>query len=92
MSKYKLYTAHLAGRKYDKDKIYQMVIITKWKDTTEDSPEENHKAYYFSPYDSKYLKECIKDENWCRRIYEMYPENERFRIEQRIECYPEGGK
>lgn len=92
MSKHKLYTAHLAGTKYDKDKIYQMVIITKWKDTTEDSPEENHKAYYFSPYDSKYLKECIKDENWCRRIYEMYPENERFRIEQRIECYPEGGK
>lgn len=83
MSKYKLYTAHLAGVIYARGKKYVMVIITKWKDTTENSPEENHKTYYFTS-DNKYLSECIKDENWCRRIYEMYPENERFRIEQRI--------
>ena len=78
MSKCKLYTAQLAGEKYDGDKKYEMVIITKWKDKTEDSPEEGHKAYYFTP-DNKYLSECIKDENWCRLIYEIHPENTRFR-------------
>ena len=49
MSKYKLYTAELVGVKYDGNKKYEMVIITKWKDTTEDSPEEGHKGYYFTP-------------------------------------------
>lgn len=88
MSKYKLYTAHSAGIKYDGDKKYKMVIITKWKDTKEDSPEEGHKAYYFTP-DNKYLSECIEDEDWCRRIYESYPENMRFRIERKVECYAE---
>ena len=27
-----LYTAELAGQSWDKDKRYEMVIITKWKD------------------------------------------------------------
>ena len=49
MSKYKLYTAELVGVKYDGNKKYEMVIITKWKDTTEDAPEEGHKGYYFTP-------------------------------------------
>lgn len=88
MSKCKLYTAHLAGTSYDGNKKYEMVIITKWKDTTDDSPEEGHKAYYFTP-DNKYLTECIKDENWCKRIYEAYPENTRFRIERKVKCYAE---
>ena len=85
MSKYKLYTAELVGVKYDGNKKYEMVIITKRKDTTEDSPEE---GYYFTP-DDKYLSECIKDEDWCRRIYEECPENTRFRIERKVECYAE---
>lgn len=88
MNEYKLYTAHLAGTSYDGNKKYEMVIITKWKDTTEDSSEEGHKAYYFTP-DNKYLSECIKDENWCRLIYETHPENTRFRIERKVECYAE---
>ena len=67
---------------------YEMVIITKWKDTTENSPEEGHKAYYFTS-DNEYLSECIKDEDWCRQIYETYPENTRFRIERKVECYAE---
>jgi len=29
-----LYTAELAGQSWDKDKRYEMVIITKWKDRT----------------------------------------------------------
>ena len=88
MSKCKLYTAHLAGTSYDGNNKYEMVIITKWKDTTDDSPEEGRKAYYFTS-DSKYLTECIKNENWCKRIYEAYPENTRFRIERKVECYAE---
>ena len=88
MSKFKLYTAHLDGTSYDGSKKYEMVIITKWKDKTEDSPEEGRKAYYFAP-DNKCLTECIKDENWCKRIYEAYPENTRFRIERKVECYVE---
>ena len=47
-----------------------------------------HKAYYFTP-DNKYLTECIEDENWCKRIYEAFPENTRFRIERKVECYVE---
>lgn len=88
MSKCKLYTAHLAGTSYDGNKKYEMVIITKWKDTTEDSSAEGHKVYYFTP-NSKYLSECIKDENWCKRIYEAYSENTRFRIERKVENYAE---
>lgn len=83
-----LYTAELAGQSWDKDKRYEMVIITKWKDRTDKSPEEGHKAYYFT-LDNKYLSECIKDENWCRLIYEIYPENTRFRVERKVECYVE---
>lgn len=83
-----LYTAELAGQSGDKDKRYEMVIITKWKDRTDKSPEEGHKAYYFTP-DNKYLTECIEDENWCKRIYEAFPENTRFRIERKVECYVE---
>lgn len=88
MNEYKLYTAHLAGTSYDRNKKYEMVIITKWKDATEDSPEEGHKAYYFTP-DYKYLSECIKDEDWCRWFYETYPEYKKFRIERKVECYAE---
>ena len=55
MNECKLYTAHLAGTSYDGNKKYEMVIITKWKDTTEDSPEEGHKVYYFTP-DNKYVE------------------------------------
>lgn len=44
-----LYTAELAGQSWDKDKRYEMVIITKWKDRTDKSPEVGHKAYYFNP-------------------------------------------
>lgn len=88
MSKCKLYTAYISDTKYVENKKYERVIITKWKDTTEDSPEEGHKAYYFTS-DNKYLSECIKDENWCKRIYEAYPENKRFRIERKVECYAE---
>ena len=39
--------------------------------------------------DNKYLSECIKDEDWCRRIYEAFPKNTRFRIERKVECYAE---
>lgn len=83
-----LYTAELAGQSWDKDKRYELVIITKWKDRTDKSPEEGHKAYYFTP-DNRYLSECIKDEDWCRRIYEAYSENTRFRIERKVEYYVE---
>lgn len=75
MQKHKLYTAELVGSSYG----YEMVIITKWKDVAENSPEEGYKAYYFTP-DYEYLRECIKDEDWCRWFYETYPENTRFRI------------
>ena len=88
MQNNKLYTAHLAGTSYDGNKKYEMIIITKWKDTTEDSPGLGHKAYYFTQ-DTHHLSEKIKDENWCRRIYEGYPENTRFRIERKVECYAE---
>lgn len=83
-----LYTAELAGQSWDKDKRYELVIITKWKDRTDKSPEEGHKAYYFTT-DNRYLSECIKDEDWCRRIYEAYSENTRFRIERKVEYYVE---
>ena len=88
MNERKLYTAYLAGTSYDGNKKYEMVIITKWKDKTEDSPEEGRKTYYFTP-DNKYLSEWIKDENWCRLIYEIHPENTRFGIERKVECYVE---
>lgn len=44
-----LYTTELAGQSWDKDKRYEMVIITKWKDRTDKSSAEGHKVYYFNP-------------------------------------------
>lgn len=79
MEKYDLYTASYAGTVYgngaDKGE-YRMVIITKWKDRTEKSPEESHKAYYFVMDDRDFMK--IKfDEKLCEKIY-SHPEYTRF--------------
>lgn len=88
MSKYKLYTAHLAGTSYDGDKKYEMVIIAKWKDRTGKSSEVEHKAYYFNP-DFDLLTKQIKDEEWCKEIYENYSEHTRFKIKSEVKCYAE---
>lgn len=83
-----LYTAELAGEIWDKDKKYEMVIITKWKDRTDKSPEERHKAYYFSS-DFNWLIKKTKDENWCKEIYENYPEYTKLIIKSEVKCYVE---
>lgn len=83
-----LYTAELVGQSWDKDKIYEMVIVTKWKDRTDESSEEGHKAYYFNP-DFNLLLKQIKDENWCKEIYENYSEYTRFKIKSEVKCYVE---
>ena len=88
MSKCKLYTAHLAGTSYDGNKKYEMVIITKWKDRTDRSPEEGHKAYYFN-HDFDLLAKQIKDEDWCKEIYENYSEYTKFKIKSEVKCYAE---
>lgn len=72
-----LYTAELAGQAWDKDKVFEMVIITKWKDRTNESSEEGHKTYYFSP-DFSLLVKQIKNEDWCKEIYENYPQYTKF--------------
>lgn len=95
MKQNKLYTAQLAGKAWDNGKKYEMVIITKWKSAAEDSPEEGHKAYYFSSnrtYLMTYLENCMKDEEWCRLIYETHPENQRLRIEIKATVYVENEK
>lgn len=88
MSKYKLYTAELVGVKYDGNKKYEMVIITKWKDRTDKSSAEGHKVYYFNP-DFDLLAKQIKDENWCKEIYENHSEYTRFKIKSEVKCYAE---
>lgn len=86
-----LYTAELTGQSWDKDKRYEMVIITKWKDRTDKSPEEGRKTYYFNP-DFKLLAKQIKDEDWCKEIYESYPKYTRFKIKSEVKCYAENIK
>lgn len=81
--KYPLYTAELAGQIWDNDTRYEMVIVTKWTDSTENSKEVSHKVYYFTP-DCEYLKDNIKKEEWCKDLYENYKENERFKIEREV--------
>lgn len=75
-----LYTAELAGQAWDKDKVFEMVIITKWKDRTNESSEEGHKTYYFKP-DFSLLVKQIKNEDWCKEIYENYPQYTKFKNE-----------
>lgn len=72
--RWKLYTAYIAGDSWNGGKKYKKVIITKWKDATEDSPEEGHKAYYLTP-NLNYLEKHIHNESWCKKIYENYPAN-----------------
>lgn len=83
-----LYTAELAGYSWDKDKRYEMVIIKKWKDRADKLSEVGHKAYYFNP-DFNLLAKQIKDENWCKGIYEKYPQYTRFKIKSEVKCYVE---
>ena len=83
-----LYTAELAGQSWDKDKRYEIVIITKWKDRTDKSSEVGHKAHYFNP-DFDLLAKQIKDEEWCKEIYENYSEYTRFKIKSEVKCYAE---
>ena len=83
-----LYTAELVGQSWDKDKRYEMVIITKWKDRTDKTSEVGHKAYYFNP-DFDLLAKQIKDEEWCKEIYENYSEYTRFKIKREVKCYAE---
>lgn len=65
MEKYDLYTASYAGIVYgngaDKGE-YRMVIITKWRNKTEKSPEEGHKAYYFIMQYRDFLKIKFNEE------------------------------
>ena len=83
-----LYTAELVGQAWDKDKRYEMVIVTKWKDRTNESLEEGHKAYYFNP-DFVLLAKQIKDENWCKEIYENYPQYAKLKIKSEVKCCAE---
>lgn len=68
MSKNKLYTAYFAGTQYNANGITcGMIIVTKWKDTTEYSPEIGHNA--------EKVVANLKNEDWCRSIYENRQEN-----------------
>lgn len=78
-AKYPLYSGELSGSCWDKDTLYEMVIITKWSDRTENAKQIFRKTFYFSP-DYKYLEENIKKEDWCREIYENNIMFERFKI------------
>lgn len=83
-----LYTAELTGQVLDRDKRYEVVIITKWKDRTDESSSEGHKAYFFNP-DFNLLAKQIKDEDWCKEIYESYPQYTRLKIKSEVKCYVE---
>lgn len=74
MSKNKLYTAYFAGTQYNANGITcGMIIVTKWKDTTEDSPEIGRKRYYC--HNAEKVVANLKNEGWCRSIYENRQEN-----------------
>lgn len=58
----KIYTAYFAGTQYNANrKACEMIIITKWKDATDNSPEIGHKRYYC--HDVEKLAARLKDEN-----------------------------
>ena len=73
-----LYTAELTGEYWEKGQKYEMVIITKWKDKTEASSEEAHKAFYFAS-NCEVLRTKIRNPYWLRHIYETYKENTKFK-------------
>jgi hypothetical protein len=76
MRKFPLYTASLEGKAYDGRTSYELVIITKWSDTTASAKELEHKAYYIdAPY--VYLEKKREDENWCKELM-SYPEYSKF--------------
>lgn len=85
----KLYTAYITGTSQDGNKEYERVIITKWKDRTDESSEEGSKIYYFNA-DYNDIEELIYNETWCKRIYATYPQNTRLWIEKEIKCHVGG--
>lgn len=87
MGNYKKYTADMVGSKWDGFKQYIMVIITKWKDTTKDSPEEGHKAYYFRS--GAFQPTVLDDEKSLKYIYENYPANARLETRVEVKVYAE---
>ena len=79
MKKHDLYSASYAGMVYGNganEDEYRMVVITKWKNKTEKSPEEGHKIYYFVMQYRDFLKINFNKE-LCKKIY-SYPEYTRF--------------
>ena len=65
-----LYTAELAGQSWDKDKRYEMVIITKWKDRTDKSPEVGHRHIILILILS-YLQSRLKMRNGVKRFMKI---------------------
>ncbi len=73
-----LYTAELMDSIWDNNMQYTIVVITKW----EAAKEKSQKTYFFTP-DMQYLQKNVKNEEWCKYIYENYSDNEKFKIERK---------
>ena len=76
-----LYSATLEGKAYDNGTEYEMVIITKWSDRTENATEVGRKVFYFDSSRS-YLDNNKTKESWCEWFYNNYKDRHRFMIEE----------
>lgn len=84
---YPLYSAQWEGESYDKDEVYQLLIIIKWKSNSKYSLEEGHKAYYIKLNGLKNNPELSEEQ--LEEIYENYPEYKRFKIQMEVRVYVE---
>ena len=84
MKKFPLYSGTSQGKSYDGSIEYEMVIITKWTDITENAKEEKHKTYYFKSRPFMNLDRYIKNEKWCKYIFENFKNYERLEIIKNI--------
>ena len=82
---YPLYSATWEGESYDKDEVYQLLIIIKWKSNSKYSLEEGHKAYYVKLNGS--TNNLGLNEDQLKEIYENHPvTGEPSEFDEAIEC------
>ncbi len=84
---YPLYSATWEGESYDKDEVYQLLIIIKWKSNSKYSLEEGHKAYYVKLNGS--TNNLGLNEDQLKEIYENHPEYTRLKIQMEVKVYVE---
>ena len=87
---YPLYSACMQGKVYGNGTEYELVTIIKWTDRTINAKEIEHKTYYFHNADETVKRNQVNEE-WCKNIFENYPEYTKFTVKKEASAHVYNG-